>query len=1308
MATLVLQAAGQAVGTYLGGPLGGAVGRAVGAFAGQAIDQKLFGPGAREVDGPRVSDLQVQASSEGAPIPQIFGRGRLAGQIIWATNFEEEISTRTQKAGGKGASGGSKTKITEYSYFANFAVGLCEGPITRIGRIWADGKLLDQSALTIRTYKGSETQTPDSLIDTKEGVGNSPAYRGLAYVVFDRMPLARFGNRLPQLTFEIFRSLDDVESLISAVNIIPGTTEFGYDTTEITRTTGAGATQAENRHTTQGQTDWSVAVDQLVATCPNLTSVSLVVTWFGNDLRCANCQIKPGVENRQKVTTPESWLVAGENRNSAFLVSQFNNLPAFGGTPSDTSVIRAIQDLKSRGLKVTLYPFLIMDIPAGNTLPDPYAGTVGQPVYPWRGQITCDPAPGVTGTVDKTTAALSQVSSFFGSAQVSEYSTSSGVVTYSGPVDWSLRRMILHYANLCKLAGGVETFLISSELRNLTQVRDSGVHYPAADLLATLAGDVKSVLGAQTKISYAADWSEYFGHHPQDGSNDVFFHLDNLWASSSIDFIGIDNYMPLSDWRDGDNHLDRQAGARSIYDRDYLKGNIAGGEGFDWFYDSDNDRTQQIRTSISDGTYNKPWVFRYKDLIGWWQNTHYNRPGGIEDTTATAWVPQSKPFRFTEFGCPAIDNGTNQPNVFFDAKSSTSAAPYFSSGARDDFIQRRYLEAMLDYWGAGVSGINTATNPTSSVYGGPMVEVDTMHIWTWDARPFPAFPFLSSIWSDGDNWELGHWLSGRLGAVTLEALVTAMLDKFGFSMFDTTTLEGVMDGFIIDRPMSVRSALTPLASAFFFDAVESEGIIKFRHRNEAVVGQLIVADLVVENSDDKEFTLTRAQETELPNGNKIGYIDSLADYRRASVESRRLVGRSQRQSTRDMPIVMAQSKAQSIADILLQEAWAGREKADFTLPPSQLRFEPGDLIDFNTGQNNFGLRLREIGDADVRNVSALSVVPTIYSGSTIPNRAAKPGQPLTSGPPLVETMDLPQLGETDRPEVGYFAAYADPWPGGLNLMMSPGGTSFELNRRLDVPAVMGETLWDLFSGPLYRWDRGNRFQVKLYSGALSSVDELTLLAGANVAAILNQDGEWEILQFQNADLVAPDTYELSMLLRGQLGTEQAMRDPVPVGQRFVLIDNALAQPDLLAGQANLSLTYRIGPATKDVGDPSYVEVIKSFSGRGQKPFSPVHIKAQRTASGIQLSWIRRTRLGGDDWQLVEVPLSEEQEAYEIDIINGQTLVRTLFSQQQQITYTSAQESADWASPQTQLDIVVYQISSTFGRGTPNESIVNVS
>jgi hypothetical protein len=131
MATMVLQYAGAAAGGLFG-PAGAMIGRAAGAIAGSVIDDALFGS-ARAAKGPRLDDLRVMSSSEGAPIPVVWGRARLSGQVIWATEMEEEITTSGQ-TGGKGADGGGSSAATEYSYYANFAVGLCEGPIAALGR----------------------------------------------------------------------------------------------------------------------------------------------------------------------------------------------------------------------------------------------------------------------------------------------------------------------------------------------------------------------------------------------------------------------------------------------------------------------------------------------------------------------------------------------------------------------------------------------------------------------------------------------------------------------------------------------------------------------------------------------------------------------------------------------------------------------------------------------------------------------------------------------------------------------------------------------------------------------------------------------------------------------------------------------------------------------------------------------------------------------------------------------------------------------------------------------------------------------
>jgi hypothetical protein len=636
--------------------------------------------------------------------------------------------------------------------------------------------------------------------------------------VFERMALAGFGNRIPQLSFEVFRPVRGMEDHVRAVCVIPGSTEFGYDTAVVTRSAGGGATRAENAHVQRHASDWSVSIDELQALCPKLEWVTLVVAWFGDDLRAGGCTIRPKVDDLDKVTRGATWQVAGLTRGSAERVSLVDGRPAYGGSPSDASVVRAIQDLKARGLKVVLAPFVLMDIPPGNTLPDPRGGD-GQPAYPWRGEITCIPAPGRAGSPDGSAALAGDVAAFFGAAAPGHFSIANGGVAYSGPADWHYRRLVLFFAKLSQLAGGVDAFLIGSELRGLTALRSAKSAYPFVAGLKTLAADVRAMLGTGPALSYAADWSEYFGHQPANDSGDVHFHLDPLWADSNIDFVGIDVYHPLTDWREEAGHRDALKG-RSPYDPGYLSANIRGGEGFEWYYASAGDRAAQIRTPISDGAPGKPWVFRYKDLEAWWSNLHFDRPGGVENATPTAWQPRSKPIWFTELGCPAVDKGGNQPNVFFDPKSAQSALPYFSSGTRDDLAQRSYLEAYQRFFDPDHAAFD-GFNPVSPIYGGPMVAAEHLHLWAWDARPYPYFPERADLWSDGANWERGHWLNGRLGSVTLKALIEAVLADHDFNDGQVADVHGLCSGYLVDGVLSARGTLEPLLRAFRVDAADA-------------------------------------------------------------------------------------------------------------------------------------------------------------------------------------------------------------------------------------------------------------------------------------------------------------------------------------------------------------------------------------------------------------------------------------------------------------------------------------------------------
>ena len=198
MATLILGT----VGRVFGGPLGGLVGT----FLGSALDRSILGGGKRREVG-RLSNLAVQSSAYGEPIPRLYGTMRVAGNLVWTAGIAEHSSTS-----GGGKRGGAKT--TSYTYSSSFAVILSARPVAGIGRVWADGKLLRDGAgawispATMRLHTGGDGQAVDPLIAAAEGAGGAPAYRGLAYAVFEDLPLADYGNRIPNLTFELIADAD--------------------------------------------------------------------------------------------------------------------------------------------------------------------------------------------------------------------------------------------------------------------------------------------------------------------------------------------------------------------------------------------------------------------------------------------------------------------------------------------------------------------------------------------------------------------------------------------------------------------------------------------------------------------------------------------------------------------------------------------------------------------------------------------------------------------------------------------------------------------------------------------------------------------------------------------------------------------------------------------------------------------------------------------------------------------------------------------------------------------------------------------
>ena len=607
---------------------------------------------------------------------------------------------------------------------------------------------------------------------------------------------------------------------IGGVNLIPATGEFTYDTIAYL---GQRVTELSlssiNRYASGGSgstTDYSISINGLQAEFPSCTTVAVVVAWFGNSTDITACQIYPsttyiGGTFQQASGGSDVWRCSSLTQASAGLIpipTASNGSFIYGGTPSDQSIVRCIRDLKSRGLRVVFYPFILMTA-AGE---------------PWRGQITYD------GT-DISSAATTAVNNFLGSATTSQFTRdfTNLTVAYSGsPTDYTYRRMILHCANLCVVAGGVDLFLLGSELRGIETIRgpnwtkagtaSGGTttwDYPFVAGLMQLSDDVRSVFnaasltkdltGLHNLIAYSPDWSVWMGYqHP--GENGQWPHVDQLFAHDNIDLVSFDNYLPLSDWTTGDGGLDAQnwlapapsgawpptsatfsglglSGQPTIYSIPYLQANIEGGQYFNWFYNDSNSggvgldpNGTDLRVSLPQGDrlaqarnpyYAGQQLLANKQLRWWWNNQHYavydTGSGWAPQGSPTQWVPNAKSITFAEYGFPAVDKATNQPNLFYSPVSIESGTPFWSiwqpaengvdgyAPQADDLIYGLALQAVWEYWQSN----------NESVGGVPMIETAFMSVWNWDARPFPAFPQLAGTWGDADNWPTGNWLQGR-------------------------------------------------------------------------------------------------------------------------------------------------------------------------------------------------------------------------------------------------------------------------------------------------------------------------------------------------------------------------------------------------------------------------------------------------------------------------------------------------------------------------------------------------------------------
>lgn len=545
------------------------------------------------------------------------------------------------------------------------------------------------------------------------------------------------------------------------------------------------------------------------------------------------------------------------------------------------------------------------------------------------------------------------------------------------------------------------------------------------------------------------------------------------------------------------------------------------------------------------------------------------------------------------------------------------------------------------------------------------------------------------------------------GTTQLSSIVTSIAQQCDLSpdQIDVSEMTDLVSGYAVTRQSTGRAAMQQLLTAYFYDSQESDGKIRFIKRGQDAVATINFDDLgaIDFGADPAEpFPLQRMQEVDLPRSLSVSYINVDGDYQVGTEVSQRLITSSVNDEAVQLAIVMDTDQAAQIADVLMYSGWTARSARSLSTTRKFSRLDPSDvvLVEYPRGKFNrvrllkdsySGSRLdfdcvMDDADAYISNASGATIGPTQETLEAL-------------SPTIVVPLDIPLLRDQDD-NAGYYAALVqvtNNW-NGATLYRSPDDVSYAEVGSVETSAISGVCLGTLgnFLGG-YIFDEVNYIDVRIVEGELSSTtkDNLLLDLTLNVCAIGS-----ELLQFEKATLQSVNTYRLSGLLRGLQGTEQYMPAHED-SERFVLLEgDGLLRPNdgmALINQKQYLKGVTFGQSLDDALATSFTN-----TGAGLKPLSPVHAGGGRNAAlDIIFKWVRRTRWTAVMKDGVDAPLAETVEAYEVDIYTTSgfvTVVRTLTSTTPTATYTAAQQTADFGATQATCYAIIYQMSSTIGRG----------
>lgn len=552
-------------------------------------------------------------------------------------------------------------------------------------------------------------------------------------------------------------------------------------------------------------------------------------------------------------------------------------------------------------------------------------------------------------------------------------------------------------------------------------------------------------------------------------------------------------------------------------------------------------------------------------------------------------------------------------------------------------------------------------------------------------------------------------------ATTLRQIVADICERSGMQPYDYSVslgLDQTVDGYVISREMTSLAALAQLEQAFFFDSLECWGQIRFIKRgghNKATIDPGDLGARQTHGGATQPIVTTRLHDEALPSRATLTYRDYDRDYQENTQLAERRKGASDHVINASFAITMTSDYARQAVDRLLYEPWVARIGFQAKGHPKFDFLQPADVIGVPVAGSVLPFRLISVvrGADGLIELEARADDPFIFrsTAETQGNAAINAGSTLISlTATFVYTFNAPILDPTES--VTAFTWAADSagaaWGGG-RLFRSTDGVTFNAVKTAADRNITGTVAVATPDGPAEIWDRVNSIQVTLLypSHTLESVSETDVLNGSNAAWIGSADGSsGEVIQFATATLVtsSPRVYLLSDLLRGRRGTEHATGDH-GANEVFVLLESAYYRnADYSGADLNATRYYKGVSTYQDADD---VVDVQDFVNTGEKarPRSVVHVAGTRDGSNnLTGTFRRRIRGYPSAFGSAVEPLDESTESYEIDILDGATVVRTISVSSETFSYTAAQQTADGLTPGDPVSGNIYQISATVGRG----------